>query len=216
MCKLHCALCNQVQIAAVCSRGWLLIALVLANCASAICEPGGADCCRRGRCAMCNQVVHLPMCRLQQCAAGGGAGYNWPPGCPQAISHVRGPGQQQPAFQFRPPGCTWLHQVQCSAPTSCKSAHLVLLNTKSVQVAIHTKKLHTAHLTLKLNSCHRLQRISKRNLFRGNLEGNFWEDSGVDLHGSSLEKKYFFRLAALVSSGRCISITDLNNTGNFT
>ena len=57
------------QVAAVCSRGWLLIAMVLTNVASAICEPGGADCCRGGRCALCNQVVHLPMCRLQQCAA---------------------------------------------------------------------------------------------------------------------------------------------------
>ena len=92
-------------------------------------------------------------CRLQQCAAGGGAGYNWPPGCPQAISHVR-PGQQQPAFQFRPPGCTWLH------PT-CKSAH-PLPNIKSCTLHLAApykqvctpgakyQKLHISHCTLHL------------------------------------------------------------------
>ena len=61
-------------------------------------------------------------CRLQQCALGGGAWYNWPPGCPQAISHVR-PGQQQPGFQFRPPGCTWLHLATSAHPLPPRSPH---------------------------------------------------------------------------------------------
>ena len=149
-CNVNCA--SQVQVAAVCSQGGCLLLCYCMQCA--MCKPCGAVC-----------------TMLQQCAAEGGAGYNWPPGCPQAISHVR-PGQQQPAFQFRPPGCTWLHptcksahplpriksctmhNVYCTlnlvAPTSCKSAHPLLPNTKSCTMNTESCTAHHVNCTLNL------------------------------------------------------------------